>query len=126
MLLLPVLVALSLVGQGQLALSDTTVGQLWNCHVPEKMLTVLSIDPYEHSGYTFDIFRLDRNADGTQDALLMYATANGRRAPFPTYYVYDTNFDGKPDKAYRDMHGNGLCQQMQEIDPAKLLTDRDA
>lgn len=122
---LPFLVSLVLASQ-TLSISDMTNGQLWACHVPEKMLTVLSIDPYEYKGYTFDIFRLDRNADGAQDMLLMYATNNKKRAPFPIYYIYDKDFDGKPDIAYRDTQGNGICQQMEELDPARLLTDKDA
>jgi hypothetical protein len=119
------LVAVWLVA-GQFSMSDQTNGQLWNCHIPEKQLKVLSVDPYQVRGYTFDVFRFDRNSDGAQDMLLMYVTANGKRSTFPKYYMYDTDYNGKPDKAYVDTQGNGICQQMQELDVTKILAEQES
>lgn len=114
-----------LISSPTFAMSDTLTGQLWNCHVPEKQLTVLAIEPLTYRGYTFDLFRLDRNADGSQDTILIYPTVNKRRSPFPVYYLYDMNFDGRPDKAYHDTQGNGICQQMEEFDANRFLADKD-
>jgi hypothetical protein len=118
--------AVAVLVSSQFAMSDGLTGQLWNCHIADKQLKVISVAPYAYHGYTFDVFRFDRNADGKQDMLLMYATANGKRSTFPGYYMYDTNFDGKPDKAYADMQGNGICQQMQEVDAETLRADKES
>lgn len=118
-------VLLAILVSTQFSISDTLTGQLWNCHVPEKQLTILATEPLAYRGYTFDLFRLDRNADGAQDTILIYSTVNHRRSTFPIYYVYDLNFDGRPDKAYHDTQGNGICQQMEEIDASRFLAEKE-
>ena len=120
------MLALAVLVSMQFAMSDGLTGQLWNCHIPDKQLKLISVSPAQYHGYTFDVFRFDRNADGKQDMLLMYATANGKRSPFPGYYIYDMNYDGQPDKAYTDMQGNGICEQMREADVKFLLAEKDS
>jgi hypothetical protein len=58
----------------------------------------------------------DRNYDGSPDMMLVFdLIRDGEPATFPHYYVYDLEFTGRPNKAYRDVNGNGVCQEMEEV-----------
>ena len=106
----------------QFAMSDSQVGQLWNCHIPEKQLMLVA-EPKLHQmqGRVVLMYRLSRQGSKRQDTILIYETRNNKPQPFPHYYFYDMDFDGKPDKGYVDEFGNGLCQQMHEIDVAVII-----
>ena len=41
---------------------------------------------------------------------------------FP-YYVYDKDFDGKPDTAFVDEMGNGICGEMRLINPKDIVME---
>lgn len=115
MSLLPVIASLILAGQPQFSMSDAQTGQLWNCHVAEKQLKVLGeAEHYNLGGRDVLMYRLSRK-HGAQDMILIYETRNGKPLPFPHYYIYDMDLDSQPDTAYADMHGNGLCTQMQQV-----------
>lgn len=90
--------------------------QSWTCHVPEKTMKVLGLEPDQLDSRSVVIYWLDRNYDGQRDAMFIHeTTADGKKQPFPHYYVYDTDFDGVPDKAYVDEFASGLCTQMREV-----------
>lgn len=101
---------------GQFSISDNLNGQLWNCHIPEKQLKVLD-EPKTHflNGREVVLYRFSRKGGTTQDMMLIYETKGGKIQPFPHYYIYDMDLDTLPDKAYADMQGNGICQQMREV-----------
>jgi hypothetical protein len=103
----------------------TKAGQLWACHVPQLDAAVLSKDTYTRRGRQILAVRLDRNHDGSPDMLVIFTSMGTAFSPFPSEYVYDTDFDGRPDKAYRDEHGNGICSQMTEIDPRTVVDDSE-
>ncbi len=103
------------------AISDNITGQLWNCHIPEKQLKHLKTEGYNMNGLEVVLYRLSRRWNEQQDTLLIYETSRGKTQPFPHYYIYDMDFDGMPDKAFEDMQGNGICQQMREVELAQAL-----
>lgn len=107
---------LAVVVSSQFALSDGTTGQLWNCHIAEKQLKMLD-EPksYQLNGREVILYRFSRKGGTAQDMMLIYETTHGKPQPFPHYYIYDMDLDTLPDKAYADMQGNGICQQMREV-----------
>lgn len=111
-------------GHDELILTEEYGNALFACFAPQKSAKVVDSGRAIKWGRTLYIIRADRNYDGGQDLMLVYEV-DGRQQPmpFPHYYVLDVDFDGKPDKAYRDMEGNGRCEQMQEVPLAYVLSD---
>lgn len=103
------------------AISDNLTGQLWNCHIAEKQLKHLQTDAYDMNGRDTVIYRLSRRWTDVQDTILIYETNHRKPMPFPHYYVYDMDYDGRPDMAYEDMQGNGICSQMREVSVTHAL-----
>lgn len=101
----------------------TQAGQLWGCHVPQLDAAVLDRETVNRRGRQFLYIRLDRNMDKSVDMIAVFAAVGATFSPFPIYYIYDTDFDGKPDKAYSDEMGNGICGQMREIDWHTIVDD---
>lgn len=99
----------------ELRLSDQYSAALFACHVPQRSAHLLEIVETELRGLPVTLVKADRNYDGAIDMILVYDHKDTTQSPFPHYYVYDTNFDGLPDKAYRDGSGNGVCQEMDEV-----------
>lgn len=97
--------------------------ELWGCHVPERSAKVLKEERGSLHGRQIIAYRMSRDYQ-TFDMMLIYAVANGKASTFPVYYVYDKDRDGRPDIAYADEHGNGICQQMREI-PVHSLVEQN-
>lgn len=96
--------------------------ELWACHVPERSAKVLEVHEAKRKGRKYLVYRLSRDYK-TMDTLLAYARTSGDNvAPFPTFYIYDTDRDGKPDTAYADEMGNGICQQMTKVPVESILS----
>lgn len=106
----------------ELKLSDIYSVSLFACHVPQRSAKILMFNQMTLHGQTIHMMRLDRNYDGGIDMALIFDDRNGQPSTFPHYYVYDLNFDGTPDKAYRDVNGNGVCQEMEEV-PVKYVVE---
>ena len=64
---------------------------------------------------------LDRNHDGAMDMLTIHDVRGQTVHKFPRYYVYDKDFDGKPDTAFVDEMGNGICGEMRPINPKDIV-----
>jgi hypothetical protein len=96
--------------------------ELWACHVPERSAKILEVLEAERKGRKYLVYRMSRDYK-TMDTLLAYARTSGDNvAPFPTFYIYDTDRDGKPDTAYADEMGNGICQQMTKVPVESILS----
>jgi len=78
---------------------------------------------YTHKGRLFAVYRLDRNHDGNMDMLTIHDMRGNSVHRFPRYYVYDKDFDGKPDTAFVDEMGNGICGEMRPINPKDIVME---
>lgn len=108
----------------ELVLSEDYSASLFACHVPQKSARVLDASRRTLHGRDVVQILADRDYNGKADMTLLYDVVGEKdTAAFPHYYVYDTNFDGQPDKAYRDMNGNGVCQEMQEVPLEYILSE---
>ena len=121
--ILGVIALVGVVNAGEVKLNSTQGPGMWTCHVAETQVNVLATEVVKLRGREVTIMRVDRNADGAQDAMFVYDMQGQKRAPFPSAYIYDKDFDGQPDIAYVDEMGNGICQQMHEIPVSMILSD---
>lgn len=108
----------------ELTLSENYSAALFSCHVGVKSIRLIEQTDKVLHGKPIIHVLADRNYDGAPDMLLMFDSNNGEAGPFPHYYVYDTDFDGRPDIAYRDVNGNGVCQEMEQI-PVNYVVNSD-
>lgn len=83
---------------------------------------MLSSDIVEISGVKYNAQRFDRNGDGKQDLVMLYAYAGtgGLLKPYPIVYMIDVDFDGRQDKEYQDVRGTGLCDDIIEQEPGSF------
>ena len=115
---------LLLVPHGNAASVRVPPGQLWTCHVAEAEADMMSgPEMYTQKGRLFAVYRLDRNHDGAMDMLTIHDVRGQSVHRFPRYYVYDKDFDGKPDTAFVDEMGNGICGEMRPIDPKDIVME---
>ena len=121
--ILGVFVLAGAVSAEEVKLNSTQGPGMWTCHVPETQVSVLKEEVVQLRGRTVTIMRVDRNMDGSQDAMFVYDMQGKKRSTFPSAYIYDKDFDGQPDIAYVDEMGNGICQQMHEIPVSMILAN---
>lgn len=115
---------LLLVPHGNAASVKVPPGQLWTCHVAEAEADMMSgPEMYSQKGRLFAVYRLDRNHDGVMDMLTIHDVRGQTVHKFPRYYVYDKDFNGKPDTAFVDEMGNGICGEMRPIDPKDIVME---
>jgi hypothetical protein len=100
----------------ELTLSENFSAALFSCHVGVKSIRIIDSSYKELHGRKALMILGDRNYDGSPD-MAMYFDVDEHDEPgtFPHYYVYDTEYNGMPDIAYRDVNGNGVCQEMEQV-----------
>ena len=100
-------------------IATVTKTELWACHVPEHTAKLVG-DPRTASfrGRPIYVVQLSRMHTEEKDMVLIYPVVKDKVGLFPIYYIYDIDRDGRPDIAYADEMGNGICQQMTQLDPS--------
>lgn len=106
-----------------LKLSEEYSVSLFACHIAQRAVKLLEMEERTLHGRSIILVRADRDYDGSQDMALVFDYNEGVQGVFPHYYVYDTDFNGIPDKAYRDVTGNGVCQEMEAVPVGYILED---
>lgn len=104
-------------------LSEEYSVSLFACHIAQRAVKLLEMEEGVLHGRPIILVRGDRDYNGVQDMGMIFDFNEGRQSIFPHYYIYDMNFDGLLDKAYRDRGGNGVCQEMEEVPVGYLMQD---
>ena len=106
----------------ELTLSEKYSAALFACHVGVRSARIIDSAYRELHGQKVLMILGDRNYDGSPDMELLYDLRSDEPGPFPHYYVYDTDYNGMPDIAYRDVNGNGVCQEMEQVPVSYVVT----
>ncbi len=99
----------------ELTLSEDFSAALFSCHVGVRSVRLIDEAFKNLHGHNVLSVQADRNYDGSTDMVLFFDAPEDGVVVFPHYYVYDSDFDGRPDIAYRDVNGNGVCQEMEQV-----------
>lgn len=90
--------------------------RMWACFVPEEQIYILGISDSKIKEKRYFGIISDRNKDGKIDLLMLYEVdQHGGPNEYPVAYFIDDDFDGAPDRAFKDTKQHGHCVDMVPI-----------